>query len=111
MTKAKRRCTLSLCGLGWLDESEVQDSPGLRVVAAVAPPAKTPPVAESTPSAADDLRAKLRAAFAKKVQVSGIPGRDLAKEITARFSVENLDALTPDVGASILTWLTTEPNG
>jgi hypothetical protein len=26
-TKAKRRATLSLCGLGWLDESEVEDIP------------------------------------------------------------------------------------
>ena len=28
MTKAKRRVTLSICGLGWLDESEVADNPG-----------------------------------------------------------------------------------
>lgn len=26
-TKAKRRVTLSICGLGWLDESEVEDEP------------------------------------------------------------------------------------
>ena len=25
VTKAKRRATLSICGLGWLDESEVAD--------------------------------------------------------------------------------------
>lgn len=31
-TKAKRRLTLSLCGLGWLDESEVDSIPGARVV-------------------------------------------------------------------------------
>lgn len=28
VTKAKRRVTLSICGLGWLDESEVDDIPG-----------------------------------------------------------------------------------
>ena len=27
VTKAKRRATLSICGLGWLDETEVQDIP------------------------------------------------------------------------------------
>lgn len=30
-TKAKRRVTLSLCGLGWLDESETETIPGARV--------------------------------------------------------------------------------
>lgn len=29
MTKAKRRATLSICGLGWLDETEVQDIPAI----------------------------------------------------------------------------------
>jgi hypothetical protein len=33
ITKAKRRATLSLLGLGFLDESEVQDMPAARVVA------------------------------------------------------------------------------
>lgn len=54
-TKAKRRATLSLCGLGWLDESEVESIPGatvspqpnsatVEIVEAVSPPAvpKTP---------------------------------------------------------------------
>jgi hypothetical protein len=31
-TKAKRRATLSLCGLGWLDESEIESIPGAKVV-------------------------------------------------------------------------------
>lgn len=30
-TKAKRRVTLSICGLGWLDETEVQDIPRAKV--------------------------------------------------------------------------------
>jgi hypothetical protein len=30
-TKAKRRVTLSICGLGWLDESEVDSIPGARI--------------------------------------------------------------------------------
>lgn len=32
VTKAKRRLTLSLCGLGWLDETEVQTIPGAKPV-------------------------------------------------------------------------------
>jgi hypothetical protein len=36
ITKAKRRVTLSICGLGWLDESEIETIPGAeRVVASV----------------------------------------------------------------------------
>lgn len=31
VTKSKRRLTLSLCGLGWLDETEVETIPGARV--------------------------------------------------------------------------------
>lgn len=30
VTKAKRRATLSICGLGWLDETEVEDTPGAK---------------------------------------------------------------------------------
>lgn len=33
VTKGKRRLTLSLCGLGWLDETEVETIPGARPVA------------------------------------------------------------------------------
>lgn len=32
VTKAKRRLTLSLCGLGWLDETEIQSIPDARPV-------------------------------------------------------------------------------
>lgn len=31
-TKAKRRATLSICGLGWLDETEVESIPGAQVL-------------------------------------------------------------------------------
>lgn len=33
LTKAKRRVTLSICGLGWMDESEIETVPTARVVA------------------------------------------------------------------------------
>lgn len=34
-TKAKRRVTLSICGLGWLDETEVEDIPTVKEIAVV----------------------------------------------------------------------------
>jgi hypothetical protein len=37
ITKGKRRVTLSICGLGMLDESEVEPGPAARVAAPVAP--------------------------------------------------------------------------
>ena len=37
-TKAKRRLTLSICGLGFLDETEVADIPGARAVESVPAP-------------------------------------------------------------------------
>ena len=52
MTKAKRRVTLSICGLGFLDESELDTMPGARIIdhavseepaAALEPPKAEPP--------------------------------------------------------------------
>lgn len=40
-TKAKRRVTLSICGLGFHDESEVDDLAGAEVIEATAEPTKT----------------------------------------------------------------------
>jgi hypothetical protein len=37
ITKAKRRATLSICGLGWLDETEVESIPGARKAPVAAP--------------------------------------------------------------------------
>ena len=55
VTKAKRRVTLSICGLGWLDETEVDSIPGARLVderaalAAPAPPPDIPDVPDDPP--------------------------------------------------------------
>jgi len=42
VTKAKRRVTLSICGLGWLDETEVEDIPGAKPITPDAKPAPAP---------------------------------------------------------------------
>lgn len=43
VTKAKRRVTLSICGLGWLDESEVEDIEGAKAVPFANLVAREPP--------------------------------------------------------------------
>jgi hypothetical protein len=57
-TKAKRRTVLSACGLGMLDESEVETIPQARVERAPEPPRKAiePPRAEPEPSISDCRR-------------------------------------------------------
>jgi hypothetical protein len=47
VTKAKRRVTLSISGLGFLDETEVADVPGAQPVAAQPPKAEPPPKVEA----------------------------------------------------------------
>ena len=47
ITKAKRRATLSICGLGWLDETEVETIPGAKL------PPHNPLTGEITESAAE----------------------------------------------------------
>jgi len=45
ITKAKRRATLSLCGLGWLDETEAETIPSARIIPeplAIAKPVEQP---------------------------------------------------------------------
>ncbi|MEI6914040.1 MAG: hypothetical protein WCL39_02795 [Armatimonadota bacterium] len=48
ITKAKRRVTLSICGLGWLDETEIETVPSAKVVA-VNPEESAPVQAEQPP--------------------------------------------------------------
>jgi hypothetical protein len=56
ITKAKRRATLSICGLGWLDETEVEAIPGVRL------PPHDPSTGEITESAVADDEAPLSSA-------------------------------------------------
>jgi hypothetical protein len=58
VTKAKRRTVLSACGLGMLDESEVESIPQARVERAPEPPRKAiePPRVEPEPSISDCRR-------------------------------------------------------
>jgi hypothetical protein len=66
VTKAKRRVTLSICGLGFLDETEVEDIPALAKTSVVAsniisgPPAiKSITVTSGGPGTKTDVKAEL----------------------------------------------------
>ena len=98
MTKAKRRCTLSLCGLGWLDESEVQDTPQIKTNVV---PVKSEPTAPN-------LRDHLRDAFARKVKASGLPPKSVAKSISDEFGVTDLVNLDSEMASRVLEWLNKE---
>jgi hypothetical protein len=63
VTKAKRRAVLSICGLGALDETEVESIPGAEVVATgqAGVPVKVESAPSSLPSAATEARVTLPA--------------------------------------------------
>lgn len=75
-TKAKRRATLSLCGLGFLDETEVEDIPAAAKrpapVAAPAIAAPLPPHDEQTDEVIDDGIP----AFLRRPGVVPVPAKD-----------------------------------
>ena len=57
VTKAKRRVTLSLCGLGMLDETEVESIPGARYETVDAPALPRPAQRPTTPAPTDNTPA------------------------------------------------------
>jgi hypothetical protein len=63
LTKAKRRATLSICGLGWADESEIESTPGAGpiigadVIKPIGPAEAVSTPANSNPAAADQAPA------------------------------------------------------
>jgi len=96
-TKAKRRVTLSLVGLGWLDETEVLTIPDAQPVEV---DAETGEIKEQEPpkpktngkkeSALDKARRRVFA-LAKKLD---IPGDDLANLLRNQFGVESRADMT-----------------
>jgi hypothetical protein len=82
ITKAKRRATLSICGLGWLDETEVESIPGMKL------PPHDPQTGEITESADVEDAPLNRAADAApgSPHASGaaLPVEDIAREAAMR---------------------------
>ena len=128
VTKAKRRVTLSLCGLGFLDESEVASIPEARVVREVVPqvtfhtqtplpvsepPAPRPLLFVPQPPDQDDL---VTMETLKKIHAVAHAMRDKLpagwrEEMKVRFGVESAKALTERQAGIILGELETIQNG
>lgn len=90
LTKAKRRVTLSICGLGWLDESETETVPGARPIRVSV---ETGEIVDADPG--DDGRqqramARLHALGAER----GITHEHLHDLAVARFDVPGMTACT-----------------
>lgn len=75
ITKAKRRATLSICGLGWLDETEVETIPGSKL------PPHNPQTGEITESAGVEQTPVSDAADAA-------PTSDSPREVGAALLIE-----------------------
>ena len=112
-TKAKRRATLSIVGLGWLDESEVESIRGARYVTVdnAGEITGSAPVALPAPSQVADAQASARAAFrgacggksAKAVcQALGIePNGDAREAIESAARAHGYPLLQRCIGAGI----------
>jgi hypothetical protein len=91
-TKAKRRVTLSICGMGWLDESEVDSIPGAETGLPSAP------IGPTTGALAALTAAKQEIIMATAAQIKGKFAEDKADEgyalaVTSGFDPEELKAL------------------
>jgi len=89
VTKAKRRVTLSLCGLGWLDETEVETIPDAKPVVVVPETGEivTPPKSEQ-PSVASrtEALAAIKVQGAKANELISVLPPDAAANLSAALS-------------------------
>lgn len=116
LTKAKRRVTLSICGLGWLDESEIDSvasarpanvdvSTGEILDARTDGPVDAPESTQSDVPMITDRQIKMIAGIAGKIgitheQVRAMHGKPSAKDLTrveASQLIDKLAALQRDV--------------
>jgi hypothetical protein len=87
ITKAKRRATLSLCGLGWLDETEAETIPSARIIPEPAAPlAIAKPVEQPKPAPAPKPVAVV------PVERMG-PGDDMEPELATEAQLKELTRL------------------
>lgn len=122
-TKAKRRLTLSMVGLGWLDESEVSSVPGARIVdvdpdtgeivQATAQSRRTPgPAARKTQAQPAPRQAPKDAWEAVKGHMGRlhIAGRAIG-DCCEPFGVSSVSALSKDQAARLAAILETVADG
>lgn len=102
ITKAKRRATLSICGLGMLDETEIEDIPA----SAKRPPVEMPKAIE--PPKVNETTGEIVAAWTtgaldKALREAAMAMKDLTPVLGEEPTKENFVAL-------IDTWLRAHPN-
>lgn len=105
ITQAKRRVTLSICGLGWLDETEVEQVPG-----ATAPPAGYTPSAVAEPEILDpEPKQPTPRALAHNALLARFGG-DEAAVSKAIGILESIDGeITESVCLDLGRWLLANP--
>lgn len=101
ITKAKRRVTLSLCGLGWLDESEIDSIPDAQRVTVdaetgeIAGEPKPAIPAERTPEDKAERNA-LRLELAAHLQQLGLEDKAATAWIQHHYGVGNTSRMTTE---------------
>jgi hypothetical protein len=94
-TKAKRRVTLSICGLGMLDETEVETIPGGLVHHEPAPVARNPAIPDREPFDMA-LRKQLDAILQQIAEAEDKPEYEVADALCMAAKVETLNDLDDD---------------
>lgn len=101
-TKAKRRVTLSICGLGMLDETEVDSIPGAQIVPTPPPPTQLAATAalggEKRAAAIDAAVAEMATKpqidnFLKRCEWLGFSDEERAQWLMERADVDNPEAV------------------
>lgn len=94
-TKAKRRVTLSICGLGMLDETEIETIPGNIVQTDPAPVARQPSLADKPGREMFDsgLRKQLDELLQKIAEAEDAPEYTIYDALCAAAKVESLNDL------------------
>jgi len=100
ITKAKRRATLSICGLGWLDESEIETIPAARRVS-VAPyiPGNEPAIDIAGPISVDGE--VIDSETGEITTNDGVsPVDELLARVYAATTLDHLDAIRAEKNAN-----------
>lgn len=90
-TKAKRRVTLSIAGMGWLDETEVETIPTARVVAVDPVTGEIPPQAAPHPAYASPYEEY--AALMQQLKDRGVAESQITTWMLSLFKVDDFNAL------------------
>lgn len=109
-TKAKRRVTLSICGLGWTDESEVDSIPGAQRIsldAVTAASAPDQPVGKAVESAlsSPENRAQTGSIVLRTGQYAGLALKNIPIQELAAWARKYESRLPDDERNAIAAWL------